>query len=84
MNKNSGALPFICFGSGDDFKDTETIKDRVITINEFFPLNEIFIQKNYLPFEPVSMFFRQKQWSKKEMLEICYKIAKGAIENKFI
>ncbi|MDI9354940.1 MAG: EcoRI family type II restriction endonuclease [Cyanobium sp. MAG06] len=61
MNKNSGALPFVCFGSGDDFKDTETIKDRVVTINEFFPLNEIFIQKNYLPFEPVSLFFRQKQ-----------------------
>ena len=84
MQKHTGILPFVCFAYGDDFKDTETIMDRVVTINDFFPLNKIFIEKNFLPFEPVSMFGRQKAWSKKEMFDICYEIAKKAISNKFI
>lgn len=80
----SACLPFVCFGSGHDFASDSSILDRVITMNEFFPLNVIHVEKGFLPFEPVSMFFRKKEWSQKEMLKILYDVAKKAIEHKFI
>jgi type II restriction enzyme len=82
--KAKGSIPFVCFGHGVDFTKGSTILDRVITINEFFPLNTTFVTKTYLPFEPVSLYFREKSWSKKEMSDILYCIAKEAIECKFI
>lgn len=81
--KNEGVLPFVCFGSGDDFKEGSSIRDRVITMNEFFPLNQIFVEKDHLPFEPVSMLFRHSDWSVDEMSEILLTIATRAIEYKF-
>jgi type II restriction enzyme len=81
--KKEKIIPFICFGSGDDFKDDSTIRDRVITMNDFFPLLKIFIQKDNLPFEPVSMFFRSKNWTTKEMKEAMIDIAEKAIHSYF-
>ena len=81
--KNEDLIPFVCFGNGDDFKDESTIRDRVITMNYFFPLNEIFIKKEYLPFEPVSMFFRYKNWRTGEMVEKMKSIAEEAISHHF-
>ncbi|MBP8689669.1 restriction endonuclease [Patescibacteria group bacterium] len=82
--KNEGILPFICFGSGEDFKDGSSIRDRVITMNEFFPLNQIFVEKDYTPFEPVSMLFRYETWSIEEMLSQMEIVATRAIEYKFV
>jgi len=82
--KNEGALPFVCFGSGHDFKEDSSIVDRVKTMNEFFPLNKLFIEKDFLPFEPVSMFFRYEVWTADEMAEIMLQIAKRSIEYTFI
>src|SRR3546814_20159135 len=31
--------PFVCFGWGIDFAPGSSILDRVITLNEFYPLN---------------------------------------------
>jgi type II restriction enzyme len=76
-------IPFVCFGSGHDFQDSSTILDRVVTMNDFFPLNKIFIEKTHLPFEPVSMFFRYKDWSTEEMTKIMTDVADEAIKYHF-
>jgi len=76
-------IPFVCFGSGHDFNEGSTILDRVVTMNDFFPLNTMFIEKTQLPFEPVSMFFRYEDWSTDEMKEIMTTIAKAAIQHHF-
>ncbi len=81
--KSERIIPFVCFGSGHDFEDGSTILDRVITMNDFFPLNKVFIEKSYLPFEPVSMFFRYKDWSTKEMQEIMTLVADESIKYHF-
>lgn len=81
--KNEGVLPFVCFGHGHDFQEGSSILDRVLTMNEFFPLNEIFVQKDFMPFEPVSLLFRYKDWSIEEMADTMFTIAVRAIEYKF-
>jgi len=81
--KKENIIPFVCFGSGDDFKADVTIRDRVVTMNDFFPLNKIFVKKEYLPFEPVSMFFRHADWSPAQMLAILKIIAEESIKYYF-
>lgn len=81
--KAESMIPFVCFGSGHDFQDGSTILDRVVTMNDFFPLNKIFIEKTHLPFEPVSMFFRYEDWSTEEMTEIMTGVADEAIKYHF-
>lgn len=81
--KNEGVLPFVCFGNGDDFGDGSTIVDRVLTMNDFFALNKIFVRKDFLPFEPSSMLFRYEAWSVKEMVDVMLKISTEAIEYRF-
>jgi type II restriction enzyme len=82
--KNEGVLPFICFGHGHDFQEGSSILDRVLTMNEFFPLNKIFVKKDVMPFEPVSMLFRYQAWSTEEMAENMLTVAVSAIEYKFV
>lgn len=82
--KNEGVLPFVCFGQGHDFQEGSSILDRVITMNEFFPLNTIFVEKDHLPFEPVSMYFRYEDWTVDEMAALLFQIARRAIEYKFV
>jgi len=81
--KAENIIPFVCFGSGYDFQEGSTILDRVVTINDFFPLNKILIKKTHLPFEPVSMFFRYEDWSTKEMTKIMTDVAVVAIKYHF-
>lgn len=81
--KKEKIIPFVCFGSGHDFNQDSTIVDRVITMNDFFPINKIFIEKVHLPFEPVSMFFRYENWSKTEMVDTMLIIARQAMKNHF-
>lgn len=82
--KNEGVLPFICFGNGHDFSEGSSILDRVLTMNEFFPLNEIFVRKDFMPFEPVSMLFRYESWTIEQMAEKMFHVAVSAIEYKFV
>lgn len=82
--KNEGVLPFICFGSGYDFQVGSSILDRVLTMNEFFPLNEMFVEKDFLPFEPVSMYFRYESWTVEEMVNMLFAVATKSIEYKFV
>lgn len=82
--KNEGVLPFVCFGSGHDFSDGSSILDRVLTMNEFFPLNKIFVEKDFLPFEPASMYFRYEGWTVDQMSEKLLEVAVRAIEYRFV
>jgi len=70
--------PFVCFGWGVDFSEDSSIRDRVITMNEFYPLNRIFVQKQG-QYAPVSMFFREKEWGKAELFEKMKDIAEASI-----
>jgi len=78
--KNEGV---VCFGHGYDFIPGSSILDRVLTMNEFFPLNKIFVEKNYLPFEPVTMLFRYEEWTVEEMEKYLLLIAEKAIQYRF-
>lgn len=70
--------PFVCFGWGDDFNKESSINDRVITMNEFYPLNRIFVFKRE-GYSPVSMFFRVEKWGVKELFEIMKEVAETSI-----
>ena len=83
MFKHDGVIPFVCFGNGDDFKNESTIRDRVVTMNDFFPLNTLFVKKEHLPFEPVSMFFRYTEWKVYEITKILIGVAEEAIRHHF-
>jgi type II restriction enzyme len=70
--------PFICFGWGVDFAPGSSILDRVITMNEFYPLNRIFVFKRE-DYAPVSMFFRTEEWRTPELYEIMKEIAETSV-----
>jgi len=83
---------FICFGWGCDFaedkKETLTVRSKIIVMNEFYNLNQIYVFKrdgnanaNY--FSPVSMFFREERWSIQEMFEKMKEIAETSIRYYF-
>ena len=75
--------PFVCFGWGCDFADSEecgTVLSKVVMMNEFYPINRIYVFKkdgnadlNY--FSPVSMYFREERWTVDEMTDIMKEIA---------
>ena len=69
--------PFVCFGWGVDFAEGSSIRDRAITMNEFYSLNQIFVHKreNYAP---VSMYFREKEWSEDELYNFMKDIAEAS------
>ena len=80
--------PFICFGWGCDFAidtpETLTVRSKIIVMNEFYNLNQIYVFKrdgnsdvNY--FSPVSMFFREERWTIPEMFEKMKEIAEASI-----
>ena len=70
--------PFVCFGWGVDFAPDSSINDRVITMNEFYPLNRIFVFKRE-GYSPVSMFFRVNEWKVPELYEIMKEVAETSI-----
>lgn len=79
--KKEPVLPFVCFGHGCDFEKWSSILDRVVTMNEFFPLNKTFVVKNHEPFEPVSMYFRNDDRTAPEMEKIMLTIAITAVQH---
>ena len=68
-------FPFVCFWYGDDFSKNSTILDRIIGMNDFFPLNKIFYLKSNGDYAPASMFFREEERTTEEMFNIMYPIA---------
>lgn len=78
--------PFVCFGEGCDFEDGSTILDRVSTMNSFFPLNTIYVDKIYVAhpqheiFKPTSLFFREDPWSPQEMKRVMWAVCQRSME----
>ena len=77
--------PFVCFGEGCDFEPESSILDRVATLNGFFPLNQIFVDKVETPegydiLKPASLFFRMEPWSPEEMFDVLFPVCLRAIE----
>jgi type II restriction enzyme len=85
MMNHERVTPFVCFGWGDDFAETEkTVLSKVFVMNEFYPLNKIFVNKkdgdaNFNRFSPVSMYFREPIWTVEEMFDIMKEIAETAL-----
>lgn len=88
MMNHEKITPFICFGWGCDFaensKETLTVRSKIIVMNEFYNLNQIYVFKrdgnsnsNY--FAPVSMFFREERWTVQEMFDKMKEIAETSI-----
>ncbi len=80
-----GIMPFVCFGYGYDFKKGSSIRDRVTTIAMFGPLNEV----NVVPlgdagqFPRGSYYFREKEWSNREMTNVLFDVASRSIHFYF-
>lgn len=72
--------PFVCFGWGVDFAPDCSILDRVITMNEFYPLNQTFVFKRE-GYAPVSMYFRTDEWGTAELFNIMKEIAETSVRN---
>lgn len=72
-------FPFVCFGDGCDFDETSTIRDRVVTINQFGKLNHIYVKKEN-GLERGSFFFREKLWTNEEMYHIMMNVAEQSIQ----
>lgn len=69
--------PFVCFGHGCDFDwedDNAFVKAKLVMLNEFYPINQVYVNKKDRggegknQFSPVSMFFRNEEWTCEEML----------------
>ena len=74
--------PFVCFGEGCDFAPDSSILDRVATMNGFFPLNRVAVDK--LPIDgdtlkPTSLFFREEPWTPQEMFEVLIAVGRRSI-----
>lgn len=70
--------PFVCFGWGVDFAEDSPIRDRVITLNEFYPLNRVYVHKRE-GYAPVSMFFREEEWGEDDLFAVMKEIAEASI-----
>lgn len=71
--------PFVCFGWGDDFAEGLSIRDRIITMNEFYPLNRIFVHKTIEGYAPVSLFFQEERWEKDRLFDIIKDISEASV-----
>jgi type II restriction enzyme len=80
-----GIVPFVCFGYGCDFAEGSSILDRVITIAMFGPLNEVSVvnQGEAAQFNRGSFFFREAEWTQKEMADIMLEVARRSIHYYF-
>lgn len=80
-----GITPFVCFGEGCDFEPESSILDRVATLNGFFPLNRVFVNKIETPdgfddvLKPASLFFRSSPWSPSEMAPVLSEVCIAAV-----
>ncbi len=80
--------PFVCFGSGcdfvEDYDQNAFVMSKVAMMNEFYPLNKTFVfkkdgssDKNF--YAPVSMYFREEEWTASEMLDILKEVGETAL-----
>lgn len=86
MMQYEDIVPFVCFGWGCDFSEgseNKTVLAKISTLNQLYPLNKTFVFKKdafshlgkSTGFSPVSMYFREAEWTENEMYEIMKEIA---------
>ena len=80
--------PFVCFGWGCDFEEdydhSSFVMSKVSMMNEFYDLNKIYVFKtdgnaDKNRFAPVSMFFREEEWTVKEMQTVLNEVGETAL-----
>lgn len=75
--------PVVVFGEGCDFEPESSILDRVATMNGFFPLNQVHVDKINLAIgdtlKPVTMFFRHNAWTPGEMYGVLVDVTRRSI-----
>lgn len=80
--------PMVCFGWGCDFEEpydeNSFVMSKVLMMNEFYPLNRTFVFKkdgssDRNHYSPVSMYFRENEWTRKEMYEILKEVAETSL-----
>ena len=87
MMNHEHITPFVCFGWGCDFKETDEadfVMAKISMLNEFYKLNRIHVYKQHGDstrnrFAPVSMFFRERRWTRREMLKILKEVGEDAM-----
>ena len=80
--------PFVCFGWGCDFEEpydeSSFVMSKVLMMNEFYPLNRTFVFKkdgssDRNHYSPVSMYFREEEWTRKEMFHVLKEVAETSL-----
>lgn len=82
---SEGIVPFVCFGYGCDFEKTSSILDRIVTVAMFGPLNRVQVVNvgGHGRFNRGSFFFRERPWSKDDMVRITHEVADRSIHYYF-
>ena len=80
--------PFVCFGQGydfvEDYDENSFVMSKVSMLNEFYFLNRIYVFKQdgnetKNSFAPVSMYFREEEWTSDEMFDVLKEVAETAL-----
>lgn len=85
MMNHEDITPFVCFGHGCDFcTNSNSVLAKISTMNEFYYLNKTYVFKidgnsEHNKFSPVSMYFRQEEWSTDEMFDVMKEIAETSL-----
>ena len=85
MMNHEDITPFVCFGHGCDFDvNSTTVLAKLSTMNEFYYLNKTYVFKidgnsEHNKFSPVSMYFRNDEWSVEEMFNVMKEIAETSL-----
>jgi len=70
---------FVCFGHGCDFAEGGPMLDRIAMMNDFMPINKLYVKRENSVLLPVSMFFREKEWSEEEQFKIMLEVAESSL-----
>ncbi len=87
MMNHEYITPFVCFGWGCDFVENygdDFVMSKISMMNEFYRLNKIYVYKRdgdgtRNRYAPVSMYFREEQWTREEMFNILKEVGEDAI-----
>ena len=80
--------PFVCFGHGCDFKyeygPDDFVMSKISMMNEFYKLNRTYVFKkdgssDRNHYSPVSMYFKEDEWSEDDMYNILKEIGETAL-----
>ena len=91
MMNHEHITPFVCFGWGCDFKgryaresEADFVMAKLSMLNEFYKLNKVWVYKRdgdntKNRYAPVSMYFRERPWTQREMLKILREVGEDAM-----